>query len=91
MSPGLSLGFSSKFTETEKENSNYDTTILDVSPQVSFPISDYSNISVSIGYNETELRDPVNVGNIIQNEVSMGQEEEHIQKLHILTIHCVMD
>ena len=81
LSPGLSLGFSSKFTETEKENSNYDTTILDVSPEVSFPISDYSNISVSIGYNETELRDPVNVGNIIQNEVNMGQEERAYSKV----------
>ena len=81
LAPGLSLGFSSEFTETEKENSNYDTTILDVSPQVSFPISDYSNISVSIGYNETELRDPVNVGNIIQNEVNMGQEERAYSKV----------
>ena len=46
-----------------------------------FPISDYSNISVSIGYNETELRDPVNVENIIQNEVSMGQEERAYSKV----------
>ena len=75
LSPGLSLGFSSKFTETEKENSNYDTTILDVSPQISFPISDYSRITVSVGYNETELRNAVNVGSIIQSEVDLGKED----------------
>ncbi len=81
LSPGLSLGFSSKFTETEKENSNYDTTILDVSPQVSFPISDYSKISVSIGYNETELRNAVNVGSIIQNEVDLGQYDSAYSRI----------
>ena len=75
LSPDLSLGFTSKFTETEKENSNYDTTILEISPKVSFPISDNSKIAVSIGYNETELRNPVNVGSIIQSEVDLGQEE----------------
>ena len=75
LTPDLSLGFTSKFTETEKENSNYDTTILDISPRVSFPISDNSKIAVSIGYNETELRNPVNVGSIIQSEVDLGQEE----------------
>lgn len=75
LSPDLSLGFTSKFTETEKENSNYDTTILDISPKVSFPISDNSKIAVSIGYNETELRNPVNVGSIIKSEVDLGQEE----------------
>ena len=79
--PGLSLGLSSKFTETEKENSNYDTTILDVSPQVSFPISDYSKLSVSIGYNETELRNAVNVGSIIQNEVDLGQDERAYSRI----------
>ena len=36
---------------------------------------------MSIGYNETELRDPVNVGNIIQNEVNMGQEERAYSKV----------
>ncbi len=81
LSPGLSLGLSSKFTETEKENSNYDTTILDVSPQVSFPISDYSKLSVSIGYNETELRNAVNVGSIIQNEVNRGQDERAYSRI----------
>ena len=81
LSPGLSLGLSSKFTETEKENSNYDTTILDVSPQVSFPISDYSKLSVSIGYNETELRNAVNVGSIIQNEVDLGQDERAYSRI----------
>ena len=81
LSPGLSLGLSSKFTETEKENSNYDTTILDVSPQVSFPISDYSKLSVSIGYNETELRNAVNVGSIIQNEVDLGRDERAYSRI----------
>lgn len=81
LSPGLSLGLSSKFTETEKENSNYDTTILDVSPQISFPISDYSKLSVSIGYNETELRNAVNVGSIIQNEVDLGQDERAYSRI----------
>ena len=81
LSPGLSLGLSSKFTETEKENSNYDTTILDVSPQVSFPISDYSKLSFSIGYNETELRNAVNVGSIIQNEVDLGQDERAYSRI----------
>lgn len=81
LSQGLSLGLSSKFTETEKENSNYDTTILDVSPQVSFPISDYSKLSVSIGYNETELRNAVNVGSIIQNEVDLGQDERAYSRI----------
>ena len=81
LSPGLSLGLSSKFTETEKENSNYDTTILDVSPQVSFPISDFSKLSVSIGYNETELRNAVNVGSIIQNEVDLGQDERAYSRI----------
>ena len=81
LSQGLSLGFSSKFTETEKENSNYDTTILDVSPQVSFPISDFSKLSVSIGYNETELRNAVNVGSIIQNEVDLGQDERAYSRI----------
>ncbi len=81
LSPGLSLGLSSKFTETEKENSNYDTTILDVSPQVSFPISDFSKLSVSIGYKETELRNAVNVGSIIQNEVDLGQEERAYSRI----------
>ena len=81
LSPGLSLGLSGKFTETEKENSNYDTTILDVSPQVSFPISDFSKLSVSIGYNETELRNAVNVGSIIQNEVDLGQDERAYSRI----------
>ena len=81
LSPGLSLGLSSKFTETEKENSNYDTTILDVSPQVSFPISDFSKLSVSIGYNETELRNAANVGSIIQNEVDLGQDERAYSRI----------
>jgi outer membrane protein insertion porin family len=81
LSPDLSLGFTSKFTETEKDNSNYDTTILDVSPRVSFPISDYAKIAVSIGYNETELRNPVNVGSIIQSEVDLGQEESAYSKV----------
>ena len=81
LSPDLSFGLSSKFTETEKENSNYDTTILDVSPQVSFPISDFSKLSVSIGYNETELRNAVNVGSIIQNEVDLGQDERAYSRI----------
>jgi len=81
LSPGLSLGLSSRFTETQKENANYDTTILDVSPQVSFPISDYSKISVSVGYNETELRNAVNVGSIIQNEVELGQDERAYSRI----------
>ena len=81
LSQGLSLGLTSSFTETEKENSNYDTTILDVSPQVAFPISDYSNLSVSIGYNETELRNAVNVGSIIQSEVDLGQDERAYSRI----------
>ena len=68
---GFNLGLS--YGETDNQGAAYDTRNLDITPSLSFPLSDYSRLSVRGNVSATEMLNPGTVGSIVENEITRGR------------------
>ena len=68
---GFNLGLS--FGETDNQGAAYDTRNLDITPSLSFPLSEYSRLSVRGNVSATEMLNPGTVGSIVENEITRGR------------------
>ena len=68
---GFSLGLS--YGETDNQGAAYDTRNLDITPSLSFPLSEYSRLSVRGNVSATEMLNPGTVGSIVENEITRGR------------------
>ena len=69
----LGFGFDISLQDTNKLNSDYDTSSMQFQPFVIFPISDRSKLRFDYSLIETDLGNPGTVGSIITNEVDKGK------------------
>lgn len=68
---GFNLGLS--YGETDNQGAAYDTRNLDITPSLSFPLSEYSRLSVRGNVSATEMLNPGTVGSIVENEITRGR------------------
>jgi outer membrane protein insertion porin family len=68
---GFNLGLS--YGETDNQVAAYDTRNLDITPSLSFPLSEYSRLSVRGNVSATEMLNPGTVGSIVENEITRGR------------------
>ena len=68
---GFNLGLS--YGETDNQSAAYDTRNLDITPSLSFPLSEYSRLSVRGNVSATEMLNPGTVGSIVENEITRGR------------------
>ena len=61
---GFNLGLS--YGETDNQGAAYDTRNLDITPSLSFPLSEYSRLSVRGNVSATEMLNPGTVGSIVE-------------------------
>ena len=68
---GFNLGLS--YGETDNQGAAYDTRNLDITPSLSFPLSEYSRLSVRGNVSATDMLNPGTVGSIVENEITRGR------------------
>ena len=68
---GFNLGLS--YGETDNQGAAYDTRNLDITPSLSFPLSEYSRLSVRGNVSATEMLNPGTVGSIVENAITRGR------------------
>ena len=71
---GFNLGLS--YGETDNQGAAYDTRNLDITPSLSFPLSEYSRLSVRGNVSATEMLNPGTVGSIVGNEITRGRLDD---------------
>ncbi len=67
---GLSYG------ETDNQGAAYDTRNFDITPSLSFPLSEYSRLSVRGNVSATEMLNPGTVGSIVEDEITRGRLDD---------------
>tara|TARA_A200000113_G_scaffold225337_1_gene245858 strand:+ start:1663 stop:3963 length:2301 start_codon:yes stop_codon:yes gene_type:complete len=69
----LGFGFDVSLQDTNKLNSDYDTSSIQFQPFLIFPIGDRSKLRFEYSLIETDLANPGTVGSIINSEVGKGK------------------
>ena len=73
----LSLSLLTSYSETQRRFSQYNTSVLKIRPQLSFPLSERTRLGVRYKYSETDLSDAsVRAGNVIREEIGFGNVNE---------------
>ncbi len=73
----LSLSLLTSYSETQRRFSQYNTSVLQIRPQLSFPISERTRLGVRYKYSETDLSNASALtGDIIKEEISFGNVKE---------------
>ncbi len=73
----LSLSLLTSFSETQRRFSQYNTSVLHIRPQLSFPISERTRLGVRYKYSETDLSNASSfTGDIIKEEIAFGNVKE---------------
>lgn len=76
LNPELRFNLGLSYGETDNRGAAYDTRNLDVSPSLSFPLSEYSRLSVRGNISATEMLNPGTVGSIIADEITRGRLDD---------------
>jgi outer membrane protein insertion porin family len=70
----LSLSLGAAYRETQQQYSNYNTTAIQIRPQVSFPISEQARMGIRYFYSATELSEiSTSSGSIVNLEKDLGR------------------
>ena len=73
LSPELQFNLGISYGETDNQSAAYDTRNLEITPSLSFPISEYSRLSVRGNVSATEMLNASGVGSIISAEEDLGR------------------
>ena len=71
LNPELRFNLGLSYGETDNQGAAYDTNSLDITPSLSFPISDYSRLSVRGNISATQMLNASGVGSIIEAEANL--------------------
>ena len=74
--PELRFNLGLAYGETDNMGAAYDTRKLDITPSLSFPLSEYSRLSVRGNVSATEMLNPGTVGSIVEDEVTRGRLDD---------------
>ncbi|SLN31399.1 Outer membrane protein assembly factor BamA precursor [Roseivivax jejudonensis] len=71
----LAFGLNLDFYETERDNAEYNTTTGTLSPSLTFPISENTDLQVryTLGYTNLTIPDESEVGNLVREEAERGE------------------
>ena len=76
LNPELRFNLGLSYGETDNQGAAYDTNSLDITPSLSFPISDYSRLSVRGNISATQMLNASGVGSIIEAEASLERVDD---------------
>ncbi len=73
----LSLSLLTSYAETQRQFSQYNTSVLKIQPQLSFPLSERTRLGVRYQYSETDLSNAsILAGSVITEELALGNVKE---------------
>ena len=73
----LSLSLLTSYSETQRQFSQYNTSVLKIRPQLSFPVSERTRFGVRYQYSETDLSNAsILAGGVITEELALGNVKE---------------
>ena len=77
LNPELRFNLGLSYGETDNQGAAYDTRNLDITPSLTFPVSEYSRLSVRGNVSASEmLNASADVGTIIQQEEALGRLDD---------------
>ena len=76
LNPELRFNLGLSYGETDNQGAAYDTRKFDITPSLSFPLSEYSRLSVRGSVSATEMLNPGNIGTIVAAEVARGRLDD---------------
>ena len=76
LNPELRFNLGLSYGETDNQGAAYDTNSLDITPSLSFPISDYSRLSVRGNISATQMLNASGVGSIIEAEANLERVDD---------------
>ncbi len=76
LSPELRFNLGLSYGETDNQGAAYDTRNFDIIPSLSFPLSEYSRLSVRGNVSATEMLNPGTVGSIVEDEITRGRLDD---------------
>ena len=76
LSPELRFNLGLSYGETDNQGAAYDTRNFDITPSLSFPLSEYSRLSVRGNVSATEMLNPGTVGSIVEDEITRGRLDD---------------
>ena len=76
LNPELRFNLGLSYGETDNQGAAYDARKFNITPSLSFPLSEYSRLSVRGSVSSTEMLNPGNIGTIIAAEVARGRLDD---------------
>ena len=76
LNPELRFNLGLSYGETDNQGAAYDTRKFNITPSLSFPLSEYSRLFVRGNVSATEMLNPGNIGTIIAAEVARGRLDD---------------
>lgn len=76
LNPELRFNLGLSYGETDNQGAAYDTRNLDITPSLSFPLNEYSRLSVRGNVSATEMLNPGTVGSIVKDEITRGRLDD---------------
>ena len=76
LNPELRFNLGLSYGETDNQGAAYDTNSSDITPSLSFPISDYSRLSVRGNISATQMLNASGVGSIIEAEANLERVDD---------------
>jgi len=76
LNPEIRFNIGVSYGETDNQGAAYDTRNLDITPSLSFPLSEYSRLSVRGNISATEMLNPGTVGSVVDKEIDRGRLDD---------------
>ena len=76
LNPELRFNLGLSYGETDNQGSAYDTRNLVITPSLTFPLSEYSRLSVRGNVSAAEMLNPGTVGSIVEDEITRGRLDD---------------
>ena len=76
LNPEVRFNLGLLYGETDNQGAAYDTRNSDITPSLSFPLSEYSRLSVRGNVSATEMLNPGIVGSIVEDEIIRGRLDD---------------
>jgi outer membrane protein insertion porin family len=76
LNPELRFNLGLSYGETDNQSAAYDTQNFEITPSLSFPISEYSRLTVRGSVSATEMLNASGVGSIISAEEDLGRLDD---------------
>jgi len=76
LNPELQFNLGLSYGETDNRGAAYDTRQFDVTPSLSFPLSEYSRLTLRGNVSATEMLNPGTIGSIVKAEIDRGRVDD---------------